>query len=198
MSKITHPEMVAKLAKSGADVVAQLTPDSAHLLHMAIGVSGEAGEILEAVIECDSFEEVDVENITEELGDMEFYLEGYRQGVNIDRKDTIDYDNNIFTQHGKSMIGVHYDAARLAMQSGLLLDQAKKMAIYVKPIDIGQVLVALRGIELFMESTRQHFGILHVECLEHNVNKLHSGKNARYKEGSFSNKQANERADKSE
>lgn len=194
MSEITHPEMVAQLAKPGADIVAQLKPNSAHLLHMAIGVSGEAGEILEAVIDCESFEEVDKENITEELGDMEFYLEGFRQRMGIKREDTVDYGDNIFTSHGKSMIGVHYDAARLAMQSGLLLDQAKKMAIYVKPIDAGQVLVALHGIELFMESVRQHFGITHEECLEHNVAKL--GK--RYKGHNYSNEQANERADKSD
>ena len=49
---------------------------------MAIGVFGEASELLDSVFaHIDSNEELDVENITEELGDIEFFLEGFRQGI---------------------------------------------------------------------------------------------------------------------
>lgn len=44
-----YREMVLVLAKPGADIVATLTSEDAHLLHMAVGISGEAGELLDAV-----------------------------------------------------------------------------------------------------------------------------------------------------
>jgi hypothetical protein len=46
---MNYTHMVKVLAKPGADIVASLTPETAHLLHMAVGVSGEAGELLDAV-----------------------------------------------------------------------------------------------------------------------------------------------------
>lgn len=85
-----HQEMVRDLAKPGADIVASLSPNMAHALHMAVGISGESGELLDAVkkgaIYC---KPLDRENIVEELGDLEFYMEGLRQGLGITRDETI-------------------------------------------------------------------------------------------------------------
>jgi NTP pyrophosphatase (non-canonical NTP hydrolase) len=82
--------MVNSLAKPGADIVASLTPSGAHMLHMAVGISGEAGELLDAVkkhiIYC---KPVDRENLVEELGDLEFYMEGVRQAAGISREETL-------------------------------------------------------------------------------------------------------------
>jgi NTP pyrophosphatase (non-canonical NTP hydrolase) len=82
--------MVNSLAKPGADIVASLTPNGAHMLHMAVGISGEAGELLDAVkkhiIYC---KPVDRENLVEELGDLEFYMEGVRQAAGISREETL-------------------------------------------------------------------------------------------------------------
>ena len=38
-NQISHAELVQRLAKSGEHIVAQITPDQAHLWHMATGVS---------------------------------------------------------------------------------------------------------------------------------------------------------------
>jgi NTP pyrophosphatase (non-canonical NTP hydrolase) len=90
MSQINHAEMVSVLAKSGAAIIADLTPQSTHLLHMAVGVSGEAGELLDAVKKVAIYnKEVDRDNIVEELGDLEFYMEGLRQGLGISREETL-------------------------------------------------------------------------------------------------------------
>jgi NTP pyrophosphatase (non-canonical NTP hydrolase) len=194
MSKITHPEMVKQLAKSGADIIAQLTPNSAQLLHMSVGVAGEAGELLEAVIDCNSTDEVDEENLIEELGDIEFYLEGVRQEMGFKWDDTLPEESPSYVNHGENMVEVVYDFARLSMSSGVLLDSIKKFAIYVKPINAQEVMNNLQAIEVCIESIRQHFGVIRKECLEHNVNKL--GK--RYKGHSYSNEQAQDRADKPE
>lgn len=85
-----HSEMVYALCKSGEDIVTQLTSESAHALHMAVGISGEAGELLDAIKKAAIYvKPLDRENVIEELGDLEFYMEGLRQGLNISREETI-------------------------------------------------------------------------------------------------------------
>lgn len=82
--------MVRRLAKPGDKIVESLTPETAHTLHMAIGVSGEAGELLDAVKKAAIYNKpLDVENVIEELGDLEFYMEGLRQGLGITRVQTL-------------------------------------------------------------------------------------------------------------
>lgn len=62
-----------------------------HLLHMAIGIAGEATELLQAVRHALVWEQpMDMDNILEELGDIEFYLEGFREGVGMSRDVTLD------------------------------------------------------------------------------------------------------------
>lgn len=85
-----YKDMVSMLIKSGADIMDSLTPKKADLLHMAVGVSGEAGEILDAVKKHVVYnKEIDKTNLIEELGDIEFYLEGIRQNQNISREETL-------------------------------------------------------------------------------------------------------------
>lgn len=87
---MNHADLVKALAKPGADIVASLTPETAHLLHMAVGVSGEAGELLDAVKKASIYvKPIDRENVIEELGDLEFYMEGLRQGLGITREETL-------------------------------------------------------------------------------------------------------------
>lgn len=59
-----------------------LTANKMHLLHMSIGIFGEASELLDAVFaHVDGNEELNMEHTIEELGDIEFFLEGFRQGI---------------------------------------------------------------------------------------------------------------------
>ena len=117
-----HKNTVKRLQKHGRAILEDLTPITANLLHMAVGVSGEAGELVDAIKKHTIYNKpIDRENVIEELGDIEFYMEGIRNALGISRKDT----------------------------------------------------------------------------LSHNINKLLSGKNARYSKGEYSNEQAQERRDKS-
>ncbi len=87
---MTHPELVRALAKDGATIQREMTPADAHLLHMAVGVCGEAGELIDAVKKRVIYrKELDRANVIEELGDLEFYLEGIRQALEITREETI-------------------------------------------------------------------------------------------------------------
>jgi NTP pyrophosphatase (non-canonical NTP hydrolase) len=86
-----HEELVAALVKPGEIIAALMTADDAHLMHMAVGISGEAGELLDAVKKAVIYQkDLDMVNVEEELGDIEFYLEGIRQGLGITRQQCID------------------------------------------------------------------------------------------------------------
>ena len=86
-----YANMVSVLAKDGKIIAEELTGEDAHLLHMAIGVSGEAGELLDAVKKATIYRKpLDRTNVIEELGDLEFYMEGLRQGLGISRAETFE------------------------------------------------------------------------------------------------------------
>lgn len=80
-----YHEFVAALCKSGDEIKNNLTPDQCHLLHMSIGVSGEAGELLDAVKKHVIYQKpLDVENVKEEIGDLYFYIQGIVNGLGLD------------------------------------------------------------------------------------------------------------------
>lgn len=85
-----YSEMVRSLAKSGFAIKKDLTGQNAHLLHMAVGIAGEAGELLDAIKKASIYNKpIDIENVIEELGDLEFYMQGLRDSLEISRDQTI-------------------------------------------------------------------------------------------------------------
>lgn len=85
-----HHEMVRTLAKPGQDIINSLTPERADLLHMALGVAGEAGELVDAIKKHVIYnKEIDRDNVIEELGDLEFFMKRIRQILNISRSSTL-------------------------------------------------------------------------------------------------------------
>ena len=88
---LEHSAMVRALAKSGETIRKELTASDAHIVHMAMGISGEAGELLDAIKKNVVYRKIlDRNNVIEELGDLEFYMEGLRQGLGITRDETLD------------------------------------------------------------------------------------------------------------
>lgn len=88
--EIDFEDMVKTLAKSGDVIAAEITGDDAHNLHMAVGISGEAGELLDAVKKAVIYRKpLNLKNVVEELGDLEFYMEGLRQKLGITREETL-------------------------------------------------------------------------------------------------------------
>lgn len=90
---MTYPEMVQFLAKSGDEIIKELTPEKIDLLHMAVGISGEAGEIIDAVKKHVVYDRpLDRGNLIEELGDIEFYLQGMRARLGVSREEILDHN----------------------------------------------------------------------------------------------------------
>lgn len=85
-----HAAMVSALGKPGDVLLASLDPSKAHLIHMVMGICGEAGELLDAVKKHAVYNKpLDIANVVEELGDLEFYIEGLRQELGLGRSETL-------------------------------------------------------------------------------------------------------------
>lgn len=85
-----HKELYLKCIKLGDQVLRDLTPEKAHLWHLATGVSGEAGELLDAIKKAAVYNKpLDIENVREELGDIEFYMRGIYLSLGISRDDVL-------------------------------------------------------------------------------------------------------------
>lgn len=88
-----HKELVKKLCKSGAVIKEEITAQQAHDIHMSLGIAGEAGELVDAIKKYAIYQKpVDRGHVVEEMGDLEFYLEGLRQSLGITREEVLKYN----------------------------------------------------------------------------------------------------------
>lgn len=97
-----YSKMVSSLKKSGKDILAELTPEDADMMHMAIGIAGEAGEILDCIKKAIIYRKpLDKKHLMEEMGDLEFFSEGLRQTVGLTREEIL--------EHNQKKLGVRYN-----------------------------------------------------------------------------------------
>lgn len=185
MANITHPEMVAALVKPGAAILDTLDPAKVDLLHMVVGVAGEAGEILECY-ERSTVGSLDRVNMVEELGDIEFYLEGVRQNLGIAYHETT---NGQVPARG---VVIEEAVAAVTTRALMLLDVTKKVVIYNKPINRAVFVERLQWIEVWLHVLRTITGITRDETLTANIAKL----SVRYEGLRYSDAAAQARADK--
>jgi NTP pyrophosphatase (non-canonical NTP hydrolase) len=89
-TQVSYEVFVAALVKPGGAILSTLTDSKVDAWHNATGVSGEAGELLDAIKKYVVYNKpLDRVNVVEELGDLEFYMEGLRQSLDITREETI-------------------------------------------------------------------------------------------------------------
>ena len=90
MNSNDYTQMVRSLSKPGHLILQDMSPQDAHLLHMVVGVCGEAGELLDAIKKRAIYNKpLDFVNVVEELGDLEFYLAGLRDALGISRESVL-------------------------------------------------------------------------------------------------------------
>ena len=81
-----HRKLVKSLVKDAEEISDQQTIAKAGLMHMALGIAGEVGELIDAIKKHVIYDQpLDLNNLIEELGDLEFYLEGLRQELHLSR-----------------------------------------------------------------------------------------------------------------
>lgn len=102
---MTYGEFVAKLAK-------EMGTPQLNLLHGAVGVSGEAGELLDAAKKYWAYgKPLDVVNVIEELGDIEFYAALVRMLLNLTREQVLAANVEKLSDRYKGL--VYSDAAAI-------------------------------------------------------------------------------------
>lgn len=185
-----HADMVSKLAKDGQIIISKLTPEIAHLQHMSIGVAGESTELLSAVAYATYTEaDMDMENVLEELGDMEFYEQGIRAPLGIS------YEACLARAKVTNPVSCILEAAILvAVQGGLVLDAVKQAGIYGKPLNPEAILQELAQLLYHKAEFYTLAKFTRDQALEHNMAKLA----VRYANFVYSDKAATDRADKVE
>lgn len=81
---------VNKRKKDGSEILNSLTPEKCDMLHMAVGASTEANELLDAFKKHVIYgKELDVVNVREELGDLLFYMQGIANILDINMLDIL-------------------------------------------------------------------------------------------------------------
>ena len=84
MKLYEYDDFVITKKKDPRQILAEFREEKADLLHMAVGISKEAGELLDAVARlCFYDKELDVDNVIEEMGDIEFFMSGLRDRIAI-------------------------------------------------------------------------------------------------------------------
>lgn len=106
-------DMVNLLMKPGEAILATLTPERCDLWHAGTGAAGEAGELLDAIKKHVAYNrDIDRENVIEELGDLEFYMQAIRRNLGISRTETLTATYNKLM--GKRYPNGYSDAAAAA------------------------------------------------------------------------------------
>lgn len=94
-----YSNLVKRLVKPGLNIRQELTPEQCDMWHMATGISGESGELLDAIKKHVIYgKPLDMVNVIEELGDLEFYMEGLRQRLGIDRDEVMQINHDKLTK----------------------------------------------------------------------------------------------------
>ena len=96
---MNHEELVANLKKDPEEIFLELSHSSLDAMHMCLGLAGEAGEVVDVVKKHTMYNKaLDRGALVEELGDLEFYLEGLRQTFDISRREVLEVNINKLTK----------------------------------------------------------------------------------------------------
>jgi|SRR5687768_9949371 len=89
--QFSYSLMVRTLFRDPHELLESMNAHKVNLMHAAVGISGEAGEFLDAVKKYWAYGQCpDRKNMVEELGDIEFYLEAARQDLGITREEVLE------------------------------------------------------------------------------------------------------------
>lgn len=196
-----YNKMVKDLTKPPENLLASMTPTSVGFMHAFVGIGDELLELHEAL------ENNDHKNILEELGDALFYTEmlGMELGVSLDQFKTL--MNNFSIEKPDE-----YSTLRKFASDAITY--AKRVGIYNKSYDLDELNYFYVKVHMLLKSISTEFALDLPDAFnemypsvkvpettlaiiqEANMQKLLKGDTARYKSGSYSDEQANARADK--
>ena len=165
-----YSQFVSDRRKPGEDILHHLTPEDCHRLHMILGLAGELLELYTAKTQ---------EARCEELGDLEYYLQGLMTS----------YDVSRIT---KLPLTWEWDCqSRFEATLEQVLTYVKREIIYQKPAQTVVIKHALREIDRELAEVELRYGFTRSQVWNANMQKLR----ARYPQG-YTDAAANRRDDK--
>lgn len=168
---VRYDQFVRWLFKPGTEQVMAL--------HIAIGVSGEVAELLEA-IRCGG-----MEDRQEELGDVEFYFQALRNHYGVSLSSLLDMDA------GETYLKLSLEDS-FVICSGKILDCIKREYIYNKPRDTETLFYQMSVFAQLLKVYYDIYGFSRAGILQANADKLAK----RYVSLRYSDAAAIARADK--
>lgn len=169
---VPYDQMVRNLFKP-------MGTQAATVLHAAVGIAGEVAELLVAG---------SIENLVEEMGDIEFYIEAAYQSTGGRDFPELIVDGHDMSQHQVfSTVGT-----AMSVTAGRLLDLVKKAWVYEQELNLNGVRYELMRLELMLGTLRELLSVRRPDVLGANQTKL--GK--RYPDGVYTDRDAQQRADK--
>lgn len=161
------------------------------VMHAAIGISGEVGEIFEAHME----DVINMDNLKEEFGDLEFYMVALCQAADITEDNIGAYVEMLLMQNP----GRQYSLVALIKHSSDLLDSAKRCWVYGKTIEEMRPKL-LEGLAHLILATDQMYNAagFKVEDIYYENQVKLIGKKGRFRNMVYSDAEARDRADKQE
>lgn len=184
---VDYATFVAGLKKPGDAILTSLDADKCDAWHMASCIPGEAGELMDCLAVHLTGGTIDRDNLIEELGDLEFYMEGLRGRVGINRAASLSGAGLSTT----STAALLYALPGLAAE---VFDVSKRWIVYGKDLDKSALALAIGRLDVALQSIGGYFGLRRDDWLAANVGKL--GK--RYQTLTYSDQEAQDRADKQE
>lgn len=135
---MTYEQFVGTICKPGNEILTQLTPSQAHQWHMATGLSGEAGELIDAIKKhCIYQKPLDIENVKEEAGDILFYLTGLLNDLGLTLEECIEANHEKLSKRYPNLKYTNEDAIKRADKSEVV---EKKVESDVDD-DLGDVVI---------------------------------------------------------
>lgn len=169
---VPYGQMVSNLFKP-------MGSQAATVLHAAVGIAGEVAELLVAN---------SIENIVEEMGDIEFYVEAAFQHTGGRDFEEIIVEGHDMAHHQVfSTVGI-----AMSVSAGRLLDLVKKAWVYEQELNLRAVRYELLRLEIMLGAMRELISVQRSDVLGANQAKL--GK--RYPQGVYTDRDAAARADK--
>lgn len=133
---LSFAHLAAALSKPGSDIAQSISAREAHLWHMATGVSGEAGEILDIFKKHVVYgKPLDRQHVIEELGDLRFFEAGIMNTLGISEQEILEHINAKLAKRYSS--GGYSDADANNRVDKLPQNNLPKVPanVYYRPID---------------------------------------------------------------
>jgi NTP pyrophosphatase (non-canonical NTP hydrolase) len=181
MLNTEYEQMVKALFKSGEKMKEEFLVDDFELLHSAMGICTEAGEIYEII---SGAIEYDKNHLVEELGDLDFYLTSL---VLNSKFSSLEFENA-----GLEVVEEEFPLDGLILSAAQILDLVKKITVYRKTVEELEFFPLIIKIDRYIDSQAIVLGMTREDIREENKRKLQK----RYDQLTYSNDAAIARKDK--